>query len=155
MISDHWPPNSRLTKLAILVNLYKRSCVFFYHLISFTIRKILNFNESLHRLQKWICSYASTSFGFLYMMSLCGWVYGYHSVNEIILAAFKNHFKHYIYLRKYRVTTFNQLIAYLINLDETFNDEYLALMLLPSIPDEYDHLITTLLIGKDKVSFDR
>lgn len=42
----------------------------------------------------------------------------------------------------------------MINLDETFKDEDLALMLLASLPDEYDHLITALLIGKDKVSFD-
>lgn len=42
----------------------------------------------------------------------------------------------------------------MINLDETFKDEDLALMFLASLPDEYDHLITTLLIGKDNVSFD-
>ncbi|KAL5776174.1 hypothetical protein ACOSP7_009100 [Xanthoceras sorbifolium] len=52
------------------------------------------------------------------------------------------------------ITAFNQLVADLLNLDETFKDEDLALMLLASLPDEYDHLITSLLIGKDKVSFD-
>ena len=52
------------------------------------------------------------------------------------------------------ITAFNQLVADLLNMDETFKDEDLALMLLASFSDEFDHLITSLLIGKDKVSFE-
>ena len=52
------------------------------------------------------------------------------------------------------ITAFNQLVADLQNLDETFKDEDLALMLLASLPDEFDHLITTLLHGQDNVSLD-
>ena len=50
------------------------------------------------------------------------------------------------------ITAFNQLVADLFNLDVTFSDEDLALMLLSSIPDEFEHLETTLLHGKDDVS---
>ncbi|KAI3459595.1 hypothetical protein Pfo_016258, partial [Paulownia fortunei] len=50
------------------------------------------------------------------------------------------------------ITVFNQLVADLFNLDVTFSDEDLALMLLSSLPDEFEHLETTLLHGKDDVS---
>lgn len=50
------------------------------------------------------------------------------------------------------ITAFNQLVANLLNLDETFKDEDLALMLLSSLPDEFEHLETTLLHGKEEVS---
>lgn len=46
------------------------------------------------------------------------------------------------------ITAFNQLVENLLNLDETFKDEDLALMLLSSLPDEFEHLETTLLHGK-------
>ena len=49
---------------------------------------------------------------------------------------------------------FNQLIADLLNLDVMFEDEDLALMLLSSLPDEFEHLETTLLHGKENVSLD-
>jgi len=50
------------------------------------------------------------------------------------------------------ITTFNQLVADLMNLDETFKDEDLALMLLGSLPEEFEFLETTLLHGKVQVS---
>ncbi|KAG8488232.1 hypothetical protein CXB51_018792 [Gossypium anomalum] len=42
----------------------------------------------------------------------------------------------------------------LLNLDKKFEDEDKALLLLNSLPDEYDHLTTTLLHGKDTITFD-
>ena len=50
------------------------------------------------------------------------------------------------------ITSFNQLVADLMNLDETFKDEDLALMLLGSLPEEFELLETTLLHGNAKVS---
>ncbi|CDP17738.1 unnamed protein product [Coffea canephora] len=52
------------------------------------------------------------------------------------------------------ITIFNQLVADLLNLDVNFEDEDLALMLLSSLPDEFEHLETTLLHGKENVSLD-
>lgn len=52
------------------------------------------------------------------------------------------------------ITMFNQLVADLLNLDVKFEDEDLALMLLSSLPDEFEHLETTLLHGKENVSLD-
>ena len=52
------------------------------------------------------------------------------------------------------VNSFNKLLAYLLNLDEQFEDKDKALLLLNSIPDKYDHLTTTFLNGKDSVTFD-
>ncbi len=55
-------------------------------------------------------------------------------------------------------TTMNEhitlLVADLLNLDVIFEDKDLALMLLSSLPDEFEHLETTLLHGKEKVSLD-
>ena len=51
------------------------------------------------------------------------------------------------------VNSFNKILADLLNLDEKFEDEDKALLLLNSLP-EYDHLTTTLLYGKDSVIFD-
>ncbi|KAE8709887.1 Tubulin beta-2 chain [Hibiscus syriacus] len=50
------------------------------------------------------------------------------------------------------ITAFNELVADLLGMDETFKDEDLALMLLSSLPDEFEHLETTLLHGKDNVT---
>ena len=50
------------------------------------------------------------------------------------------------------ITSFNQLVADLLNLDVTFEDEDLALMLLGSLPEEFEFLETTLLHGKAAVS---
>ena len=52
------------------------------------------------------------------------------------------------------VNSFNKILAYLLNLDEKFEDEDKTLLLLNSFPGEYDHLTTTLLHGKDSVTFD-
>ena len=52
------------------------------------------------------------------------------------------------------ITVFNQLVADLLNLDETFIDEDLALMLLSSLPDEFQYLETVFLHGEDKLSLD-
>ena len=41
-----------------------------------------------------------------------------------------------------------------MNLDVKFEDEDLTLMLLSSIPNEFEHLETTLLHGKENVSLD-
>ena len=49
---------------------------------------------------------------------------------------------------------FNKLIVYLLNLDETFNDEYNAMLLIGSLPNELDHLCITLIHGKEKLSFE-
>jgi len=50
------------------------------------------------------------------------------------------------------ITSFNQLVADLLSLDVTFEDEDLALMLLGSLPEEFEFLETTLLYGKAAVS---
>ncbi|KAG8497200.1 hypothetical protein CXB51_008576 [Gossypium anomalum] len=52
------------------------------------------------------------------------------------------------------VNSFNKILADLLNLDEKFEDEDKVLLLLNSLPDEYDHLTTTLLHGKDTITFD-
>ncbi|KAL4341388.1 hypothetical protein GQ457_08G037140 [Hibiscus cannabinus] len=46
----------------------------------------------------------------------------------------------------------SQNLADLLGMDETFKDEDLDLMLLSSLPDEFEHLETTLLHGKDEVT---
>ncbi|XP_027181789.1 uncharacterized protein LOC113780174 [Coffea eugenioides] len=50
------------------------------------------------------------------------------------------------------ITNLNQLITDLMNFDVTFEDEDLALMLLGSLFEEFEHLETTLLHGKVEVS---
>ena len=50
------------------------------------------------------------------------------------------------------ITSFNQLVTDLMNMDETFKDEDLALMLLGSLPEEFEFLETTLLHGKATIS---
>jgi hypothetical protein len=49
---------------------------------------------------------------------------------------------------------YNKILADLKNLDFEISDEDKALLLLNSLPDAYDHLITTLLYGKDEIKFD-
>ncbi|PWA73707.1 hypothetical protein CTI12_AA260080 [Artemisia annua] len=49
------------------------------------------------------------------------------------------------------ITSFNQLVTDLMNMDEVFKDQDLALILLGSLPEEYELLETTLLNGKDDV----
>ena len=50
------------------------------------------------------------------------------------------------------ITKFNQLVTDLLNMDETFKDEDLALMLLGSLPEEFEFLETTLLHGRSDIS---
>ncbi|XP_015163237.1 uncharacterized protein [Solanum tuberosum] len=50
------------------------------------------------------------------------------------------------------ITSFNKLATYLRNMDVTFMDGDMALMLLSSLSDEFEHLETTLLHGNDEVS---
>lgn len=49
---------------------------------------------------------------------------------------------------------YNQILADLLNLDVLILDEDKALLLLNSLQQEYDHLSTTLLYGKDSIKFD-
>ncbi|GKA29412.1 retrovirus-related pol polyprotein from transposon TNT 1-94 [Tanacetum coccineum] len=51
-----------------------------------------------------------------------------------------------------RITSFNQLVTDLMNMDEVFKHQDLALILLGLLPEEYELLETTLLNGKDDVS---
>lgn len=53
------------------------------------------------------------------------------------------------------ITLFNKLIVDLLDLDESINNEDKSLLLLTSLPSEYDHLTITLLHEKDEVSFDK
>ncbi|PWA94422.1 Retrovirus-related Pol polyprotein from transposon TNT 1-94 [Artemisia annua] len=50
------------------------------------------------------------------------------------------------------INRFNQLVTDLMNMDEVFKDKDLALILLGSLPEEYELLETTLLNEKDDVS---
>ena len=48
---------------------------------------------------------------------------------------------------------FNKIIADLQNLDVEIDDEDKALLVLNSLPDSYEHLITTLLYGKEEIKY--
>ncbi|KAK4432999.1 hypothetical protein Salat_1062100 [Sesamum alatum] len=50
------------------------------------------------------------------------------------------------------VTSFNKLVTDLMSIDETFKDEDLAVMLLGSLPEEFEFLETILLHGKEVIS---
>lgn len=49
---------------------------------------------------------------------------------------------------------FNKTLADLLNLNVEVEDEDKALLLLNSLPDEYQYLITTLLYGKEEIKFE-
>ncbi|KAL0345199.1 UNVERIFIED_CONTAM: hypothetical protein Sradi_4351200 [Sesamum radiatum] len=51
------------------------------------------------------------------------------------------------------ITSFNNLVMDLMSIDETFKDEDLALLLLGSLPEELKFLETSLLYGRDALSF--
>ncbi|KAL7212405.1 hypothetical protein ACSBR2_015150 [Camellia fascicularis] len=51
------------------------------------------------------------------------------------------------------LNAYNKILADLQNLDVAIEDEDKALLLLNSLPDTYNHLITTLLYGKDEICF--
>lgn len=48
--------------------------------------------------------------------------------------------------------SFNKILANLLILDKKFEDEDKALLLLNSLPNEYDHLTTTLLHRKNNIT---
>ena len=50
------------------------------------------------------------------------------------------------------ISSFNKLVTDLRNMDVTFTDGDMVLMLLSSLPDEFEHLETTLLHGNNEVS---
>ncbi|KAH9802500.1 hypothetical protein KPL71_001412 [Citrus sinensis] len=52
------------------------------------------------------------------------------------------------------VNSFNKILADFLKLNERFEDENKALLLLNSLPNKYDYLTTTLLHGKDSITFD-
>jgi hypothetical protein len=49
---------------------------------------------------------------------------------------------------------YNKILVDLKKLDVKISDEDKALLLLNSLPDSYDHLITIVLYGKDEIKFD-
>ena len=49
---------------------------------------------------------------------------------------------------------FNKILADLLNLTVEVKDEDKALLLLNSLLDEYDHLITTLFCGRKEIKFE-
>ena len=51
------------------------------------------------------------------------------------------------------ITTFDSLVTDLLNLDEKASDVDKALILLASLPDEYEHLIVSMLTGKETITF--
>ena len=53
-----------------------------------------------------------------------------------------------------RLNDYSKILVDLQNLDIEILDEDKALLLLNYLPDMYDHLITTLLYGKDEIKFD-
>ena len=53
------------------------------------------------------------------------------------------------------IDEFNKLIFYLLNLDETFKDECKVMLLIGSLPYEFDHICITRIHGKEKLSFEK
>ena len=52
------------------------------------------------------------------------------------------------------VHTFNKIISDLLWIDIKFDDENKAMMLFSSLPASYEHLVTTLLWGKETLKFE-
>ena len=52
------------------------------------------------------------------------------------------------------VHTFNKIISDLLRVDIKFDDENKVMMLLSSLPTSYEHLVTTLLWGKETLEFE-
>jgi hypothetical protein len=52
------------------------------------------------------------------------------------------------------VNVFNQLVADLGKVHVKMDDEDMSIVLLCSLPDSYDHLVTTLTFGKEKAQVD-
>ena len=53
----------------------------------------------------------------------------------------------------HHITRFDSLVTDLLNLDEKVSDVDKALILLASLPDEYEHLIISMLTGKETITF--
>ena len=53
----------------------------------------------------------------------------------------------------YHITKFDSLVTDLLNLDEKVSDVDKALILLASIPDEYEHFIISMSTGKETITF--
>ena len=51
------------------------------------------------------------------------------------------------------ITRFDSLVTDLLNLDEKVSDVDKTLILLASFPDEYEHLIVSMLTGKETITF--
>ena len=51
------------------------------------------------------------------------------------------------------ITRFDSLVTDLLNLDEKVSDVDKALILLASLLDEYEHLIVSMLTGKETITF--
>ena len=51
------------------------------------------------------------------------------------------------------ITRFDSLVTDLLNLNEKVSDVDKTLILLASLPDEYEHLIVSMLIGKETITF--
>ena len=54
----------------------------------------------------------------------------------------------------FHIDEFSKLIANLLNLNETFKDEHKVMLLIGSLHDELDYLCTTIIHGKEKLSFE-
>ena len=52
------------------------------------------------------------------------------------------------------INTFNQIVSDLLRIEVTFEEEDQALMLLSSLPDSLDNLVTTLLWGKETLELE-
>jgi len=53
------------------------------------------------------------------------------------------------------LNTFNKIISDLLRIDIKFDDENKAMVLLSSVPASYEHLVTTLLWGKETLEFEK
>lgn len=53
------------------------------------------------------------------------------------------------------ITYFNKLAAKLINLEESIKDKDKAILLMSSLPIEYNHRFTMIHYRKDKTTFDK
>ena len=75
--------------------------------------------------------------------------------NRLYLKKMLFHFQYHAGISMFEhFNDYNKILADLQNLEVDISSEYKALLLLNSLPDTYDHLITTLLYGKDEIKFD-
>ena len=73
--------------------------------------------------------------------------------NHLYLKKKLFHFQYHASISMFEhLNDYNKILADLQNLEVEIKDEDKALLLLNSLPDTYDHLITTLLYGRMKLS---